>query len=260
MQLQADVLEFALAAQVRDLQAGLAGAFAAELVVDALQFLADDAAHQVGAVDVRHAPAFDEGAIAKDAVVVGDLRQLAEAVRHVDDSGATVGEATDGAEQGLGLVLADGRGRLVHDHHLAVMAEGLGDFHQLHLGHAEVAHRALGVDVELQAFQQLPGAAVQCLAVDDAAQVPGFAAQPDVLGHAHVGDRFQFLGDHRPAIEQDVPGVAPGDAHENAEEGGLAGAVAAAQGVHAASTQGQAAVAQGRDPGIGLGDMFSLEQ
>lgn len=158
---------------------------------------------------------------------------------------------------------------------LVVMAESLGDFHQLNLRHAQAVHGAGGVHVELQALQQLAGAPVQFLGVDNAADATRLAAQPDVLGHRHVGNGFQLLGDHRHpgserctgtvelhglAVEQNGAGVTLGDAHEDTEESRFARAVAATQGVYAAGPQGEAPVAQGRNPGIGLGNVFSLEQ
>ena len=51
-----------------------------------------------------------------------------------------------------------------------------------------------------------------------------------------------------------------GDAHQDAQESRLACAIAAAQGVDAAGPQREAPVTQGRDPGVSLGDVFSLEQ
>ena len=94
-QLQADVVELAGAAEVVDLQAGVGGTLAADFVVDASQLLANDAAHQMVAVDVGHAPAFHKGAVAENAVVIGDLRQLAQAVRHIHDAGAARGDDED---------------------------------------------------------------------------------------------------------------------------------------------------------------------
>ncbi|MNQ63128.1 hypothetical protein D3C85_774990 [compost metagenome] len=232
--MQADVLEFAVAAQAGDVQAVVCGAFATDFMVDALQFLTHDAPHQMCTIDIGHAPAFNEGAVAKDAVVVGDLRQLTETVGHINDPGTTGGQAANGLEQRFRFALTNGRGRLVHDHHLTVMAERLGDLYQLDLRHAQAVHRAGGVHVEFQALQQFAGAPVQLLAVDDTTGTPWFAAQPDVLGNRHIGDGFQLLSDHRHSCSQCVTGavelyrfsvqqnaacVALGDTHEDAEEG-----------------------------------------
>ncbi|MNC28427.1 hypothetical protein D3C75_766310 [compost metagenome] len=78
--MQADVLELAVATQAVDVQAVVCGAFATDFMIDSLQFLTDDAAYQVCTVNISHAPAFDEGTVAKDGVFVGNLRQLTEAV------------------------------------------------------------------------------------------------------------------------------------------------------------------------------------
>ena len=50
---------------------------------------------------------------------------------------------------------AERRGGLVHDQHAHVVGEGLGDLHDLLLTDAQVADELVGVDVLLQACQQL---------------------------------------------------------------------------------------------------------
>ncbi|GEM_PF-5915452 len=155
------------------------------------------------------------------------------------------------------------------------MTECLGDFHQLDLRHAQAMHRAFGIDFEFQFFEQGSGAAVEFFVIDDAARAARLSAQPDIFGNGHEGDGFEFLRDHRDpggqriawtievhrlAIQKNIAGISLSDPHEDAQKRRLACAVATAQGVDAAGAQRKSPIAQCRNAGVGLGDMFSLEQ
>ena len=66
---------------------------------DRRQLAADHQADQLGAVDLGHRPRADERAVAQDGHAVGDLRQLLEPVRDVDDADALPPQLADDAEQ-----------------------------------------------------------------------------------------------------------------------------------------------------------------
>jgi hypothetical protein len=65
---------------------------------------------------------------------------------------------------------------------------------------------------------------------------------------------------HGLAVEGNLAAVPLSDAHQDAKESRFACAVAAAEGVDAAGTQRKSAVTQRGNPGVCLGDLFSLEQ
>ena len=181
----------------------------------------------------------------------------------------------DGVEEDVGLRLADGRGGLVHDQDGAVVADGLGDLHQLGLGQGQLAHPRARVDVEAQPREQLAGPLVEAPEVDHGPQAPWLTAEVDVLRHRHAADGRQLLRDdgepvlqglgrrgevHQLALHPQRPRVAAEDPHEHVQEGGLAGPVAPAQGVNAARLQGEAAVPERGDAAEGLGDAGGFEK
>ncbi len=273
MNLQRDLVEFPLAAQCFGRQDRLATLATAALLH--LQRAADDGLDQAGAVDVADQTGLDEAAVAKDRVAVGDLENFGKTVRHVDDAGALCGHAADGAEQDFGLLLANGRGGFVHDHHIAVVAEGLGNFHQLHLGQAQVLHASARIDLELQAIQQRLRLPFHGAGVDAEPCHAGLAAEVEIFCHAHAGDGRELLRDdgdvvmqgfgrrmeiHRLALEADLAAIPPQQAHDDGQEGRFAGTVAAAQRMHAAALQLQASVGQRHDLVEGLAHSMCFQQ
>ena len=172
-------------------------------------------------------------------------------------------------------MLANGRGRLVHDDDFTVVAEGLGNFHQLRLRQAESVHGRTGIDVEVQALQQGLGLFFQCAEVNHHARMARLPSQVDVFRHRHAGNRRQLLRDdgdarvqrfgrtvemHFLAAYLDAAAVARQNAHQDVQEGRLAGAVAAAQRVHRAGLQIEAAVAQRRHAVKALGQALRVQQ
>ena len=98
------------------------------LVDHAADHHADDLVHRhLGGVHRA-----DVLAVAHDGDAVGDLLELAHAVRYVDDAHAARLQIADEAEQLLDLAFGQRRGRLVHDEYArVVVGEGLGDLHHL---------------------------------------------------------------------------------------------------------------------------------
>ena len=83
-------------------------------------------------------------AVAQDHDAVGEFLHLAEPVGDVDDAHARRAEFFHDLIKLVGLVLAQARGRLVHDEHTRADREGLGDFDQLLAAEREVAHEFAG--------------------------------------------------------------------------------------------------------------------
>ena len=89
----------------------------------------------------------------------------------------------DDGEQALHLGPVEGRRRLVHDHDAEVLRQGLGDLHQLLVGHAQVLDALLGRHVQPQLAQHGRGAAVDVRPVHQAtppagARGPGRCCRP----------------------------------------------------------------------------------
>ena len=274
MQIEADVPDAAIGGKPRDRQqaARLRGVLLDELLG---QGAAHDQLDQVVLVDVGQAARLDEAAVAEHGIAVADAEDLGQAVADIDHPLAARLQRVDGGEQLVGLGLAQGRGRLVHDDDLGVIAQRLGDLDQLGLGHGQVHHQAVRADAELEPVQQRLGAAVH-LAERDASEHPHrFAAQIDVLGHGHGRDGAQLLLDdrdavrrglgrvvehHRLAVAQQGARIAVMDAHQDLEEGRLARAVAAAQRMHRSRLQPELAQLQRGNAVEGFAKARGLQQ
>ena len=80
--------------------------------------------------------------VAEHGDAVGELHDLVDAVRDVDDRDAVAGELPDDLEQPLAFGRRQGRGRLVHDQDAGVDRQRLGDLDQLLLADAQRRRRA----------------------------------------------------------------------------------------------------------------------
>ncbi len=123
--------------------------------------------------------------------------------------------------------------------------------------------------------EQLGGAAVHFAVVDHAQAVELLAADPDVLGDAHVRHQVEFLVDHRDpgllrgqgrfkhnrlAAQADFPGVGLVDAGDDFHQGRLARAVLAHQRQHRARAHTQLYIGQGDDAGKAFADVEDFQQ
>ena len=186
--------------------------------------------------------------------VVAQGEQLAEAVRDEDDRDPVGGQGAGHAEQRLDLARLQRRGGLVHDDHLGVHGDRPGQGDHLLGADAEAAQRAPDVGVEAEAAQDGAGVAVQPGGVDHPEPAAGLAAEQEVARDAHHRDEVDLLvdgGDPGPlrlqrggeagrcSVVAQFAAVGPVDAGEDLDEGGLAGAVLAHEGVHLAGPEGE---------------------
>ncbi len=212
----------------------------------------DHAADDVALRQAAHRSGVDVAAVAQHHHPVGDLLQLVEAVRDVDDADATRLEQRDLAEQVLDLARGQRRGRLVEDQQPAFADQAARDLDHLLVTDAERADRQRRVDV-LQADPRhlRRRGAVQRAAADEAGGARQ-AVEQQVLGDAQARDEAQLLQHHahaeplgvlacrRPVGFASEPHRAfgrlgqPGD---DPRERALAGAVLAGQRQHFAGTQ-----------------------
>ena len=97
----------------------------------------------------------DVAAVAQHRDAIGDAGELLHAVRDVDDAGVGRAEAADEVEQHVDLGVVQGGRRLVHDEHLGVEGERLGDLHHLLAGDGEALDRLVGVEREAETVEEL---------------------------------------------------------------------------------------------------------
>ena len=135
----------------------------------------------------------------------------------------------------------------------------------------------MGVDVQLELFQQVIGIFVHLGMVHDgdgASLLGGVAAQPDILGHSTGRDRLQLLMHHRDAAVQciqrggdvdlfafvlDLALVHLVNAEHTFHQGGLTGTVLAHQGHDLAGAELQLRVVQRFHAGEGLYHAFHYQ-
>ena len=195
----------------------------------------------------------------------------------VDQSDALLFQLVHDAEQGLDFVRSQRGSRLVQDQHLAVCGNSLCNFHHLHLCDAQCTQLCVGVDVQLELFQQVIGIFVHLGMVHDGdgtSLLGGVAAQPDVLGHSTGRDRLQLLMHHGDAAVQciqrggdvdlfafvlDLALVHLVNAEHTFHQGGLTGTVLAHQGHDFAGAELQLRVVQRFHAGEGLYHAFHYQ-
>ena len=214
-------------------------------------------------------------AVPHDGHVVADAENLLHLVADVDDAAALIPEHVDDAEQVLHLGLGEGRGGLVKDDDLGVVAHRLGDLHHLPLGHGQLGHDGVGVHGDLQLLENLPGALVHNALADDEAAHLGVAAQPQVVlhrageglvqllvhhGHAVLQRLLGAFEFHLPAVQGDGALIPAVNAEQALHQGGLARAVLPHEGVDGAGPDGEVHAVQRLDAGEGLGNAPHFQQ
>ena len=214
-------------------------------------------------------------AVADDRDRVRDLLDLVQLVTDDDRADALALQTADQVQQVLRVRLVQCCGRLVEDEQLHRLVERLGDLHQLLLADAERLDLGVRIVGQPHPGQQVDRAALRLGPVDHA-ELRGLVAQEDVLGDRELRDQRELLMDDHDAgglagadvlepahlaLVDDVAlvgavGVHPG---QHLHQGGLAGAVLAADRVDLAGVDGQRDLGQCADTGELLGDRSHLE-
>ncbi len=201
---------------------------------------------------------------------LGQLEHLDQSVGDEDDGDAPRPEPVDQVGQHRHLLRGQGGRRLVHDEHLGIVAERLGNLHHLLLGHGKRAQHGRRADQALR-FQPLQhGARVLFqLAVVDDAEAVRFAPQEDVLHHRALRQQVKLLiddadagvlrlrrvvEDDRRAVEQDGPAVRPIGPGQHLHQRALARAVLADDGVNFAGIERHRHVVERQHTGELLAD------
>ena len=214
-------------------------------------------------------------AVAHDGDLVADAEDLVHLMADVNDAAAPVPQHVDDTEQVLHLGLGERGGGFIEDDDLGIVADGLGDLHHLPLGNRQRGHDGLGVHMDIQLVEDLPGALAHgALADHDAAHL-GIAAQPKVVHHAAGQRLVELLVDHGDAVlqrllrvfevnfltVQDDGALLLGiDAEQTLHQGGLSGAVFTHQCVDGARADGKGNAVQRLDTGEFLRDIPHFQQ
>ena len=218
-------------------------------------------------------PGADVLAVTHDGDFVGNPEDFVHLVRDVDDGNAVGLQILDDSKQCFHLVGSQGGGGLVQNQNLTVGGDGLGDFHGLHLGNAELAHLLMGVKIHPNLLQQGIGILIHLLVVNhgDEAQklLHGIAAQENILAHGTGGDGLQLLMHHGDAHVERLQGILDADflalvndfalvhavdAEHTLHQCGLTGTVFTHQCVNGTGSQTQLCMIQRLNTGEGLAD------
>ena len=187
---------------------------------------------------------------------------------------ALILQLAHGGHQLLDLLLAQGRGGLVHDQQLGLQRNRLGDLHHLLQAHAQLAALRLGIDFGMaQHGQRLVGLLVHFRIVQEPVGLFLVAAHEHVVHHRqhrhdvqlliHAGDAG-LAGLHRIGegnlVSVDVDFTLFGNVHagQHFDQRGFARAVLANQAVNLAGLDLNMHVVHGDDAGKALGDMLQL--
>jgi hypothetical protein len=216
------------------------------LAADLADLPAQHERDQTQAVEVGEAAGVHHVPVAQHGDRVADLVQLVHAVADVDHGDAALAQRADHVEQGAHLAWFERRGGLVHDRHPCVDGDRTREGHHLLGPDAEFAQRTAHIDPDAQAAQRLVRLPVHAPEVDQAEPAAGFAAEEEIAGHAHQRDEVDLLVDggdarllglqgrgeaDRRAVVDDLARVRLVDAGENFDQGRLARAVLADEGV-----------------------------
>ena len=197
---------------------------------------------------------------------VHDVLELLQPVGDVHDAAALGFQLPNDAEQVVDLPGGEGGGGFVHDQHLGVVGQGLGNLHHLLLGHGQLAHHLPGVQVDFQLVQDAFGFGLHAGVVQLEA-LALFPAQEHVFRHGQVPAHVQLLVDdgHAHLLGQlgvqvpvplpedfQLPRVPLVDAAEHLHQGALARAVLPQQGHDLAGAQREVHMVQGLDAGEAL--------
>src|SRR5918998_6779561 len=267
MHLEGAVLEDVAAGDAADPQEHLAY-LDLRLRIQVADLAADHQAHQLVLVQFLDRQGVHDASVAHDRYPVGDAEDLVQLVRDVQDRYALRGEVPYDPEEVLDLLLRERGRRLVHDDHLRVYGERLGDLYPLHLGDRQAGDEPVGVGAQAHTLQQTPGLLGLGPPVDEP-EAARLAAHVEVLCYREVGGQGELLVDHRHpqglrvaraveldglAGDLDLTPARPLDLREELHQGGLAGPVLPGHDVDLARHDVKVHAVHREDPWELLGD------
>ncbi|GAB3981986.1 hypothetical protein GCM10027615_63730 [Plantactinospora veratri] len=214
-------------------------------------------------------------AVLQDRDPAGQVEDLGEPVRDVQQADAPLLEPAYQAVQQLDLVVGQRRGGLVHDEQPRVEGQRLGDLDDLLLRDAEMSHPGVGRQGGLpDRAEQSAGAAEHLPAVDEPSAYR-FMAQVHVLRDGALRQQVELLVDdadagplrvartaERAGFTREFDGalVRAVSARDDLHEGGLPGTVLTDDGVHLARPDVEVDTVEDAYPEEGLSDAPQGEQ
>ena len=206
---------------------------------------ADHQLRQAPVVDLRHRQCLDHAPGAQDRDAVGDLEDLVQAVRDVEDAGAAALHLAHHRQQPLDLVVGEHRGRLVEHEHSTASVPALKcarDRDDRPLDRRGLGERAMDVDLDVEALEDSVGLLGLLSPANASAEAPD-----EVAPEREVVHRVQFQ--HQPEVLMDEPEPV---GHRVTERERLAGQLSDGTGVRGV-VAGEG-LDQGRLPGSVLTD------
>ena len=210
----------------------------------------------------------DIGAVPEHRAFVGEFGDLVHAVGDEQERKTLLAQALQDHENLSDVGRGQGRGRLVEDEDAGLARKGLGDLHHLAARQRQVLDQSHRMDVgRARPLERFLGDATLRAPVDHP-EAPRRVGDGDVVGDRKVGNERQLLedahdpgaiggggqieGDFRP-VEDDPPGVGRDHARENLDQGRLAGAVLAKNGVNAPREHDEIGVGERPHAAVALG-------
>ena len=181
-------------------------------------------------------------AVAQDRDGVAEIEHLAQTMADIEDRVSARLECFQHVDDARNLVVGQRRGRLVEDEETCVAGEKPRDFDELLLADAERAHRSIQIPItRAQCFEGIVRATAQVAAAVKHRNVG--TPEPDVVEHGESRREAQLLGDQPKTqrlrmlgaahglahtVDRDRTRVGRENAHQQFDQGALAGAVFAA--------------------------------
>ncbi len=86
--------------------------------------------------------------------MVANFHQFFQTMRDINDGDAAPFKLSDNIEQDFDFRLAEGGGGLIHNQYASIFGQGARNFDQLLMANTQFAKRSIGINIELQPFQQ----------------------------------------------------------------------------------------------------------
>ena len=151
---------------------------------------ADHHLNQPGAGDLADRLRADNPPVLQDGDVVGDLEDLVEPVRDVNNRHALLDQRTNRGEQAVEFLSGQNRRRLVHDDQVGVLRQGFGDLDHLLAGDGQIADLRRRREPNAEPVEQVGAFFRHPPRVDDAESVARLAAEENILGDGHELDEI----------------------------------------------------------------------
>ena len=274
VELEADVTHLPPTIEVTDLEhhrrIGLLGHLRRRLKDGSADHHADDLLGRgLGRVD-----RLDVAPVAHDGDSVGDLLELFEPVRDMNDPVASLTEVPGDAEELIDLGVRERCSGLIHDEDVRVVGKGFRDLDHLLLCHGKSGYTRARIQLHVEILEQLRAVPVERLLVeqDPSSRLP---ADVDILGHRQVPHEVQLLMDDadpkvlgRPgggdllflSADSDHARIAAIDPGKDLHQRGLPRAVLPDETVYLARAQIELRILERPDAGKALGDIDHLDQ